>query len=73
MEKYTRNTKEMAGIEDWPAQIKTLHEEGNSLKEIMRLLSMYPLANQMVHFANSGVEWTKQEKEILGLRQEGED
>ncbi|KAK3286909.1 hypothetical protein CYMTET_5554 [Cymbomonas tetramitiformis] len=57
----------MENISDWPAQIKALHEAGNSLKDILQLLSMYPLANQTKHFEQADVEWTEQEKETLGI------
>ncbi|KAK3236274.1 hypothetical protein CYMTET_53576 [Cymbomonas tetramitiformis] len=68
LEKYTRSTKAMSEIRNWPTQIKALHEAGNSLRrDIMRLMSMYPLANQKKHFEEAGVEWTEQEKEALGI------
>ncbi|KAK3234388.1 hypothetical protein CYMTET_55330 [Cymbomonas tetramitiformis] len=57
----------MENISDWPAQIKALHEAGNSLKDILHLLSMYPLANQTKHFEQADVEWTEQAKEVLGI------
>ncbi|KAK3247364.1 hypothetical protein CYMTET_43136 [Cymbomonas tetramitiformis] len=67
LEKYTTSTRNMSVIRDWPAQIKALREAGNNLKNIMQLLSMYPLANQTKHFKDADVEWTEQEKETLGI------
>ncbi|KAK3272748.1 hypothetical protein CYMTET_18970 [Cymbomonas tetramitiformis] len=66
LEKYTKNTRRMSEISDWPAQIKALREAGNNLKDIMQLLSMYPLANQTKHFEDAEVEWTEQERETFG-------
>eukprot|EP00854_Cymbomonas_tetramitiformis_P034198 gene34198-biopygen19718 len=57
----------MSEIRSWPKQIKALHEAGNSLKDIIQLVSMYPLANQTRYFEDAGVEWTEQERETLGI------
>ncbi|KAK3236172.1 hypothetical protein CYMTET_53672 [Cymbomonas tetramitiformis] len=67
LEKYTRSTKAMSEIGNWPTQIKALHEAGNSLRDIIQMVSMYPLANQKKHFVEAGVEWTEQERETLGI------
>ncbi|KAK3289200.1 hypothetical protein CYMTET_3361 [Cymbomonas tetramitiformis] len=72
LERYTKSTTSMENISDWPAQIKALHEAGNSLKDILQLLSMYPLANQTKHFEQSEVEWTEHEKEVLGIETDQE-
>ncbi|KAK3289122.1 hypothetical protein CYMTET_3428 [Cymbomonas tetramitiformis] len=73
LEKYAKSTASMSKISDWPAQIKALHEAGNSLEDILQLLSMYPLANQTKHFEQAGVEWTEQDKEVLGIETEDQE
>ncbi|KAK3284293.1 hypothetical protein CYMTET_8051 [Cymbomonas tetramitiformis] len=63
----------MSEIKDWPTRIKALREAGNSLKNIMQLLSTYPLANQTKHFRDADVEWTEQERETLGMEPDDQE